>query len=109
MYEDPAPAVNAPPRQVAPWTQVLGHSVSARSNGLAFCSCGEQQRRGTEQTPTEWVKAHLRDAWPVLVPRLRGEPLEGWMARISEDYVAACQVELMLAEDLGIGQPIPEG
>lgn len=45
----------------------------------------------------------------MLVPRLPGEPLEAWMGRISEVFVAASEVELKRFEEDGGARPIPPG
>jgi hypothetical protein len=57
----------------------------------------------------EWRDAHLHDAWPILVPRLTGEPYEDWMHRISIEHVGAAQEEQQIAEADGLGDPIPPG
>lgn len=109
MHNDPlAPSAGPPPRQVRPWTHVPGHEVVTSSRRHAICTCGEQQR-DSEQPADQWRDVHLREAWPVLVPRDESESLVTWMARVSEQYVAASKAELELAEELGLGMPLREG
>lgn len=92
MSENPlAPSVCPPPRTVKPWTLVPGHDVVVRRAEAALCSCGERSARG--DNADEWRADHLREAWPVLVPRLDGETYARWMERVSGEHVAASKVE----------------
>lgn len=110
MYEDPLePSVGPPPRQVFEWTQVPGHVMVHPDRRPSFCGCGARQAADDERKPREWRAAHLHDSWPVLVPREENEPYAEWMNRISAAYVAASAVEQKVAEELGIGKPVPEG
>lgn len=102
------PDSSPPPRQVMPWTRVPGHHVVGRLR--AFCECGAQPKDtdGTHD-PDEWREEHLRDAWPILVPRVEGETLEAWMGRISDRLVEASAREQALFDRDGLGFPIPPG
>lgn len=108
MFDEPgASSVGPPPRNVEPWTHVPDHEVIASRGGPVFCSCGI--RPAATDDPVEWRTAHLRGAWPVLVPRLDGEPLGQWMNRVSEEYVAASKVETDLFQEMGGARPIRPG
>ena len=73
----------APPRPVDSRTQVAGHSIRGQAGQRAFCECGERQSPGDDESADAWRATHLRDAWPVLVPKLKSEPLEVWVERIA--------------------------
>lgn len=108
MYEDPLePSECPPPRQVFEWTQVPGHTTVHPDRRPSFCSCGARQAASDGLRPREWRDAHLHEAWPILVSRLDREPYEEWMNRISIEHAGAARVEQQIAEELGIGKPIP--
>lgn len=106
-YEDPtAPSGGPPPRKVEAWTTVPGHNFGRTR---AFCECGYQAPRDNSGTASEWRVQHLAEAWPVLVPRQPNESLGDWMARISDEYVAASQLETELFERDGHGRGLQPG
>lgn len=109
MNQDPlAAADGVPPRQVEAWTQVSGHVVVA-DRPRAFCSCGERAPRDWAGTAREWRQEHLREAWPILVPRAGDEPLGDWLNRIALEHSKAAQVEGRMRSDLGLDRPVEPG
>jgi len=109
MNVDPlAAADGVPPRQVEAWTQVSGHVVVA-DRPRAFCSCGERSPREWGGTGREWRQEHLREAWPILVPRNGDEPYGDWLNRIALEHSKAVQVEDRVYRHLGLDRPVEPG
>lgn len=107
MTDPLAPSNGAPPRQVEPWTQVAGHVV-VTNRPQAFCSCNERAPRDWTKTAREWRAAHLREAWPELIPQLQGESDEDWLTRIALEHSdalrALADIDHRPQRD---GEPIP--
>jgi hypothetical protein len=103
-----AAADGVPPRQVEAWTQVSGHVVIA-DRPRAFCSCGERSPHDWGGTAREWRQQHLRDAWPILVPRDGDEPYGDWLNRIALEHSKAVQVEDRIYSHLGLDRPVEPG
>lgn len=101
-----APSDGAPPRQVEPWTQVTGHIVVA-DRPRAFCSCGDRAPRDWAGNGRDWRDAHLRQAWPELVPRIEDEPYGDWLTRIALEHSEALRIVSELDRPLREGEPIP--
>jgi hypothetical protein len=103
--------VGIPPRQVLRWTRVAGH-VIVRTERPPFCSCGwhAEARAGADEA----IDEHLREAWPILVPKKDGESPAAWRTRVALLHEEAIQASAALwAEhrmDDGIrpGGSIPE-
>lgn len=109
MNADPLTAADGvPPRQVEAWTQVSGHVVIAE-RPRAFCSCGERAARDWGDTGRAWREEHLREAWPVLVPRDVDEPYGDWLSRIALEHSKALQVEDHMRSLLGLDRPVEPG
>jgi len=53
--------------------------------------------------------AHLREAWPILVPRLGDEPYASWLNRIALQHSEAVRAEDELYHQLGLDQPVEPG
>lgn len=112
MGTDPLePSVSPPPRPIEAWTHVPGHEVIARPGRHTFCSCGARAREGEDAQV--WRTTHLREAWPILVPRLDGETYAHWMERVSDAHAAAARTELGEfeanggAREIAPGEPYP--
>ncbi len=102
---DLGPQEGPPPRHVEPWTHVLGH-VLVPNPKRSFCSCG-WSTSGTEVNAQ--VQAHLREAWPVLVPRLRGESFAQWRERVAVAHGQALEARERAWQKHRMGQPIQPG
>lgn len=92
-----------PPRVVEPWTRVVGHTIVRSADG--FCECGWRRRAGEDET----VEDHLRDAWPVLVPRRENEAHAAWRGRVAILHGEAVEAVARLWEQHGMGHPIQPG
>lgn len=103
--------VSPPPRAVTSLTSVPGHKVELRSGRPASCECGGRQPGPSQDplAPTRWREEHLRSAWPVLIGRLEGEAVEGWLTRIHDAHAEASEAELRAFDRDGGSQPIPPG
>ena len=109
MSADPlAAADGVPPRHIEPWTQVSGHAVVA-NRPQAFCACGERAPRDWKGTGREWREAHLREAWPILVPRQGDESYGSWLDRIALRHSEAVRAEDELYHQLGFDHPVEPG
>lgn len=96
--------VGPPPRVVMPDTQVEGHRVVTGA-ARTFCSCG--WRAGTPDQPT--TADHLRDAWPLIAPRLEHESLADWRQRLLRLLREATDEERRLWDKHKMGNPIGPG
>lgn len=94
------PDEGPPPRVVQPWTRVTGHVVTA---GGRFCSCGRSSSSG------EAAVAHIRDAWPLLVPKEDGEDLGTWRQRIAVAHGEALEERERIWQEHGMGEPTLPG
>jgi hypothetical protein len=102
------PAEGPPPRRVEDWTTVPGHVVTKTSP--MFCGCGEWRAgNGTRAEQLAEARRHLRDAWPVLVPKNAGESRSAWRERIAVEHHAALEERHRLEERDGLLRPTPEG
>lgn len=90
-----------PPRQVEPWTQVVGHKVIRGTR--TFCSCGWSASEG------ESSDDHLANAWPVVLPRFVDETDRQWHARVASAHAEALETRERLWERDGHDGPIPPG
>lgn len=105
---DSAVPMGPPPREVHPWTTVVGHQPARPAGGsrVEFCSCG--WRPGTDTAAANFEE-HLANAWPVLLPQGRGEALADWSQRLWREIDVAYQ-DLALAEKAaGFSDPIRPG
>lgn len=64
---------------------------------LARCSGGRDRRE------------HLRNAWPVLVPRSEGETRSAWRARVAVMHGQAVDESRQLWENHRMGEPVQPG
>lgn len=94
-----------PPRTVQPWTRVFGHTV-VRDGSRPFCSCGWSS---TGANVDQSIKEHLREAWPVLMPRKHEEPYELWRNRVAVAHGEALEERERLWEEHEMGKPIRPG
>lgn len=99
------PAEGPPPRTVHAWTQVAGHTYVRRPD-RSFCSCGwanDGSRAGQR------IEDHLRDAWPILVPRGEGEARSVWRDRVALAHADAPRERERLWNKYGMGNPVLPG
>lgn len=94
-----------PPRHVEAWTRVVGH-VPISDPARPFCPCGWS---AAGQDPREAVRQHLRDAWPVLVPRHDGETHEQWRERVAIRHAEALDARESAWEAHRMGRPLQPG
>lgn len=108
MTDQLGPVMDVPPREVHPWTAVLGH-VIVRS-GRRFCSCGawRAQDRPPGQQDAEAAE-HLRTAWPDIAPTGPGEDLASWRQRLAREHRAALEERHRLEERDGAMRATREG
>lgn len=99
-----SPDWRPPPRDVHPWTKVLGHVVVDRES-RPFCQCGW---RAAPDERSAAVAAHLRDAWPELFPRLDGEEWDAFRSRLIAERLLLEERYVELAADAD-REPIPPG
>jgi hypothetical protein len=99
------PDAGPPPRHVEPWTRVVGH-VPVRDPQRPFCACGWSAAGEDPQTA---VNTHLREAWPVLVPRLDGETHEQWRDRVAVEHAAALDARERAWDRNDMGRGIQPG
>lgn len=94
-----------PPRQVQPWTRVAGHVV-VRGPRRTFCSC---RWSDAGEDAEGAVAEHLRTAWPILVPRERGETERDWRNRVVAAHAEALEERELLWRQHRMGEPIRPG
>lgn len=99
------PEAGPPPRAVSPSTRVRGHTP-ARDASQPSCSCGW---RSEIANGFESVDEHLRIAWPILIPRRPGEPLDVWRERVAAQLDVATQERDELWRKYDLGRPLQPG
>lgn len=99
------PHTGPPPRHAEAWTRVLGY-VPVRDPARPFCSCG-WSAAGLD--PTEAVRKHLREAWPVLVPRGDGETHQHWRDRVALRHAEALEARDASWDAHRMGRPLHPG
>ena len=85
-----------------------GHVVTARDQGRCLCSCGERQappdprprttaeKRAAARAGEQWREEHLAAAWPILVPKERGESLPAYATRLADELEQASRAQASL-------------
>jgi hypothetical protein len=109
MTDVDRPEEGVPPRAVQAWTSVRGHTI-AGTQGRYVCSCGEWRAETDSGSEAEAQRMeHLRNAWPVMVPREPGERRDSWRERIAAAHDEALQERHRLEARDHLLEPTREG
>jgi hypothetical protein len=107
MRNELDPEDGPPPREVYPWTHVVGHVIVRVPGRRSFCDCGwSYTGEGDHRVQ---VDEHKRTAWPRLIPRLPDETRAQWRDRVAVAHDEALLAREALWVEERLDGPTPPG